>query len=45
MSKIRSDSITEGQLTIRTSGTVLPISAECQALLEDFIWQPVGRVA
>ena len=45
MAKIRSDSITEGPLTIRSSGTVLPISAELQALLEDFIWQPVGRLA
>lgn len=45
MAKIRSDSITEGPLTVRSSGSVLPISAECQALLEDFIWQPVGRVA
>lgn len=45
MSRMRSDSITEGLLTVRTSGSVLPIATELQMLLHDFIWEPVGRVA
>lgn len=45
MAKMRSDRLTEGPLTVLTSQSIVPLSGDVQALLADYVWQPVARVA
>lgn len=45
MSRSRSDLLIEGPLRLSISQSIIPLSAEVQSILSDFVWQPVARVA
>lgn len=45
MARLRTDRVGEGPLTVTQSQSIVPLSADVQALLSDYIWQPAARVA
>lgn len=45
MAKARTDLVIEGPLRLSMKESIVPLSSEVQTLLDDFVWQPVARVA